>query len=612
MPHCRLLDILTQAHVPRLRHTLLSSRAAHWGSSGPVLEGGSAVKSVAFAPNGHLVVAGMTSGLLRVWDTVDFEEVAQLVGHTHEMWTVAFSSDGSLIASGSRDATIRVWDGRTFGMLGLCEHDGDVYSVAFSPDNSLIASGSADCTVRIWNASSFVEVKRLVGHTACVTSVAFFPNGTRIVSSSHDGTMRMWDSSTYESLPGIQYSGHLWVVAVSPDSTRLALGECTLGTTGILRIFDAATLAEQTQVNIAPGAHIPWTITFSPDCSLIGSGTGSGAVQVWDAKDLREISTIRGHHAQVHSVTFSSDGSKVISGSLDGTVRIRPVASFEEQLVSISGHDGQVSQVVFSPDGSRIVSGSSDHTVRIWDGLSCEELAVLTGHEGVVWTVAYSPDGAQVISGSADSTVRVWDALVFEELAVLKGHMGSVNFVTVTPNSELIASCSDDCTVLLWSSSTFYQLARLEGHGDFVWSVAFSPDGTRIVSVSRDETVRVWDAANFTQLAELEAYHRDLWSCLAAFSCDGKTILTRLWDDGLAWVCDDEHGCEGCFQTCDTRSLTTSFQRLGQQSRFPLPLMSTLRMPNQDFGRMVGSSAPQDQEHPEFGCQQNVERGRKP
>jgi WD40 repeat protein len=467
--------------------------------------------------------------------------------------SLAISSDGSRITSGSRDRTIRVWDGRTFEEIGLCEHEDEVNSVACSPDGSLIASGSDDCTVWIWNARTLEKVTCLAGHKKLVSSVAFYPNGTRIASASWDCTVRMWDTRTYEPLPGLQCSGPVLAIALSPDSTRLALGERTSGAEGILHVFDILTLTEQAQVSISPGIYSPYAIAFSPGSDLIASGTASGAIQVWDASNLSNIATIRGHHGQVTSIVFSSDGSKIVSGSEDGTVRIRPVASSEEQHAPIPGHDACVTQAVFSFDGTRLVSGSDDKTVRIWDGLTCKELTVLHGHEDLVWTVAYSPDGARVVSGSRDKTVRVWGALDFREIAVLRGHRSIVTFVTFAPDGTQIASCSLDHTVRVWSSSTFQESARLEGHRDTVWSVAFSPNGARLVSTSEDETVRVWDAVTFTMVAELEAHHRHINSFYATFSLDGKAILTRLWDDGPSWVCNDEDDSEHFFHVCDAR-----------------------------------------------------------
>jgi hypothetical protein len=113
MPHCPLLDTLAQANMSKVRRTLVSPRAAHWGFSGPVIQAGSEVMGVVFVPNRPLVIAGMLSSLLRVWSTGNFEEVAQLSGHQRQVLSLAISSDGSRIVSGSSDRTMRVWDGRT-------------------------------------------------------------------------------------------------------------------------------------------------------------------------------------------------------------------------------------------------------------------------------------------------------------------------------------------------------------------------------------------------------------------------------------------------------------------------------------------------------------------
>ena len=64
--------------------------------------------------------------------------------------------------------------------------------------------------------------------------------------------------------------------------------------------------------------------------------------------------------------------------------------------------------VAFSPDGARIVSGGKDGTVRLWtlDGKPAAE--PFKGHAGGVYSVAFSPDGARIVSGGYDGTVRLW------------------------------------------------------------------------------------------------------------------------------------------------------------------------------------------------------------
>ncbi|CCA76475.1 hypothetical protein PIIN_10468, partial [Serendipita indica DSM 11827] len=77
---------------------------------------------------------------------------------------------------------------------------------------------------------------------------------------------------------------------------------------------------------------------------------------------------------------------------------------------SLRGHESGVNSVEFSPDGSQIVSGSDDNTIRLWDAATGQAVGEpLRGHEGWVLAVAFSPDGSQIVSGSYDKTIRLWD-----------------------------------------------------------------------------------------------------------------------------------------------------------------------------------------------------------
>ncbi|KAG2740138.1 WD40 repeat-like protein, partial [Suillus brevipes Sb2] len=118
------------------------------------------------------------------------------------------------------------------------------------------------------------------------------------------------------------------------------------------------------------------------------------------------------------SISFSPDGTRIVSGSNDGTVRLWDVGTGQPVGQSLKGHTNLVTSVSFSRDGTRIVSGSCDKTVRLWDATTGQPIGQpLRGHTNWVTSVSFSSDGTRIISCSQwDETVRVWYAAMGKSL----------------------------------------------------------------------------------------------------------------------------------------------------------------------------------------------------
>jgi WD40 repeat protein len=277
--------------------------------------------------------------------------------------------------------------------------------------------------------------------------------------------------------------------------------------------------------------------------------------QTWEVRHLRELCrrracdpragqellTLEGHAGEVTSVAYRRDGSRLVSGSRDGTVKVWDAKTGEE-LLTLRGHAGRVTAVAYNPDGSRIASAGADGTVKVWDAKSAEVLLTLEGTKPMS-CVSYGPDGSRLASGTEDGTVRVWDAKTGERLLTLNGHAGGVTSVAYGPDGSRIASGSRGESLKVWDAKTGEQLLTLNGHAAGVTSVAYSPDGSRLVSGSpklsggRPQTLKVWDAKTGQQVLSLESVTDSV--APVAYSPDGSRIASggedhtlKLWDSG--------------------------------------------------------------------------------
>ncbi|MBQ2376397.1 MAG: PEGA domain-containing protein [Bacteroidales bacterium] len=233
------------------------------------------------------------------------------------------------------------------------------------------------------------------------------------------------------------------------------------------------------------------SVAYSPDGTKIISGSYDNTIKIWDANTGQCLKTLEGHSNWVYSVAYSPDGTKIISGSLGGIIKIWN-ANTGQCLKTLKGHPECVFSVAYSPDGTKIISGSVDPTIKIWDANTGQCLKTLEGHSYWVNSVAYSPDGTKIVSGSTDETIKIWDANTGQCLKTLEGHSDDVTSVAYSLDGTKIISGSYDKTIKIWDANTGQCLQTLEGHSDYVRSVSYSPDGTKIISGSYDKTIKIW------------------------------------------------------------------------------------------------------------------------
>jgi WD40 repeat protein len=178
--------------------------------------------------------------------------------------------------------------------------------------------------------------------------------------------------------------------------------------------------------------------------AVLASGTGKGALRLWEAASGALLWVVDGHQDWVTSLAALTLAGRavVISGSNDFTVRLWDAAS-GAPLRILKGHQDSVTSLAALTLAGRAVvaSASLDKTIRLWDAASGAPLRVLEGHRHSVTSLtALTLAGRTVLaSGSHDQTIRLWDAASGANLATIPGGLGDTGVATFADGARLLA-----------------------------------------------------------------------------------------------------------------------------------------------------------------------------
>ena len=345
------------------------------------------LSSVAVSPDGNSVaIVDDEENSVLILNRDDLNAPPLQVLRVAEMggavWSVTFLGNQRVVTVGGDDA--RVWDllsgeiSMTFGPQGV------VSSVDVSPDGRFLVSANWERTAKVWDLETNKTVQTLghenagdlEPHEGVIYAARFTSDGRQIVTAGRDGTIRWWDSKTGRVLRVVDaHKGPIWALEIAPKEKNWVASAGGDGRVAIWNLADGSLVAEQSAHDNGVRA-----VAFSSDATRLATGGDDRFARVWEIQGgkFRLIANVEGHSAPVVGVDFHPNENRLLTGGEDGIAKIWNLSLQNDQenaaekiepaqeLLSLTGHRGGVTSVTFSHDGSAVLTSSRDGQLILW------------------------------------------------------------------------------------------------------------------------------------------------------------------------------------------------------------------------------------------------------
>ena len=348
------------------------------------------------------------------------------------------------------------------------------------------------------------------------------------------------------------HSDSILTVQFSPDGNLL----CSGGGDTILRFWDMNTDTpidinkkeneDEDENNIQ--IHNAWilNITFSPDGSLLITGDVDGYFGIWDPiKYIPKISkATKAHKKWITSISFKplhlykeNEIIKFISTGKDGFLKMWN-ATTGKIIISTLAHEQSITKTIWSGENI-IYTCSEDQTVKIFDE-NLSHIKTLHGHSHWINTMALNTEYI-LRTGCYDyENIKGNDYLLFSEKIKKLNYEQKIThalnrynkFKQKINSSEKLVTGSDDNTLILWDQKISNKpLIRMVGHQGIVNDVKFSPNAFYLASASFDKCIKIWNANTGTFLFNLRGHVGPVYQL--AWSPNSKMLLSCSKDSTL-------------------------------------------------------------------------------
>ncbi|KAK4228900.1 meiotic recombination protein rec14 [Podospora fimiseda] len=283
-------------------------------------------------------------------------------------------------------------------------HPADIFSLAPTPNSILSASGSSSLLVHSTTESTFPLIQtipnahKLGCHHVCTAKGGL---GNVAASVGFGGEIKIWNKSQNKNEWALDWeippSGDVWAVALSENEEYLA---CTTSD-GRIQVWDlnAKQVIQTYETGARGGGSFAMSVDLSRDGKFTASGHESGAVYVFNNDAGRMVYSLSGLAKPVRAVAFSPGCKRLAAAGNAGIIALYDMQHGEHvgNLTTPNARPAWITSLDWSDTGDYILSGSLDGKVKVWDVTRGACVATHSETEGALWSVRWLPKNERAL-----------------------------------------------------------------------------------------------------------------------------------------------------------------------------------------------------------------------
>jgi WD40 repeat protein len=361
--------------------------------------------TMTYSGKGETLLIGTEKGFINRWIIGKDKPAQKVQAHADTVESLSVSAGGDRVASAGKDGRICVLNYPALKpIIPWIGHKHSITCIAYSECGCFVATGSMDSSIRLWHSSG-KEIRTIKGHGSRINGVRFVGSGQKLVSASEDGTIKTWSIATGKMLQCIDCSGVAGTILSSGRDEDIV----SYSKRGKFRI---------TCWNRESGkVKTTFTIDGVTCPCAADKGDISDDVFTLHYDGIRAFSMASGKGRMVYPI-YGGGGSgltiarnNLYGAFCDATGDIVMFDTIKGEVFRRFECAGiaRAQALQFNNNGQMLVSGHVDGSVRIWEIMSGRLRRKACFHGNVVSCVAFSPRESEgIASGSADCSVVLW------------------------------------------------------------------------------------------------------------------------------------------------------------------------------------------------------------